>query len=246
MILSVLKKAVNLILNCLNAQVVSLKDFDKVRRSKIIDFMQINKVFDVGANVGNYGLELRKYNFNGLIYSFEPIREVFSSLEKKTQKDNSWQSFNFALGNEDTRLEINISQQSDTSSILEVLPKQLENAPTSKYVRKEFIELKRFDSIFDNLVYPDDKIMLKIDTQGYEMNVLKGALTNITKISIIQLELSLVELYQSETLFDEMIEFLKTYGFKLYSIENGFSSPSNGRLLQFDGIFVNENLIPNV
>jgi len=83
-------------------------------------------------------------------------------------------------------------------------------------------------------------VMMKIDTQGYEKNVIDGALTSLNRIKIIQLEMSIVPLYENETLFVEMIQYLDNNGFILYSLENGFSNPTTGQLLQVDGIFVNK------
>jgi hypothetical protein len=84
--------------------------------------------------------------------------------------------------------------------------------------------------------------MLKIDTQGYEKEVLIGAKNSLKDIFLLQLEMSLVPLYKNELLFLEFIDFLGREGFRLYSFEQGFSDPVNGRMLQLDGIFINEKL----
>lgn len=216
---------------------------DIVRRLKLMKFMSINKVFDIGANVGNYGKELRKYKYDGKIFSFEPINNIFIKLNETSLKYNDWDTFNYALGDSDTYSEINVSEVSDTSSILDLLPEQILNAPQSIYVRREKIEIKTLDSIFSSFVSHDDRVMIKIDTQGFEKKVLEGASKVLNNVSIIQLEMSFVQLYQNETLFFEMNTFLNEKGFFLYSIENGFSNKENGRLLQADGIYINVSKI---
>ncbi len=83
-------------------------------------------------------------------------------------------------------------------------------------------------------------ILLKIDTQGYEEQVLKGADEIISKIKGIHLELSIVPLYEGQILFEEMLNQLKEMGFALYHLSPGFKDYRTGRLLQFDGTFFRE------
>jgi hypothetical protein len=63
--------------------------------------------------------------------------------------------------------------------------------------------------------------MIKIDTQGYEKNVIDGATESLNNIKIIQLEMSILPLYENEILFIEMINYLDKKGFQLFSLENG-------------------------
>ena len=127
-----------------------------------------------------------------------------------------------------------------SSSILNILPEHIKSAPTSEFVAKQNIKIKRLDSIFENFFEECDNVMLKIDTQGYEKNVILGAENILSKIKIIQLEMSIVPLYENEILFIEMINFLDSKGFELFSLENGFADTKTGKLLQLDGIFINK------
>ena len=103
------------------------------RRQKILKHFNIDLVIDVGANVGQYALELRDLNYEGNIVSFEPLKEEFKILEKKASKDSMWKTFNYALGSRNGIEKINISENSYSSSILELLPDHIENAPQSKF-----------------------------------------------------------------------------------------------------------------
>jgi hypothetical protein len=78
---------------------------------------------------------------------------------------------------------------------------------------------------------------MKIDTQGFEKNVIEGAKESLKDIKGLQLELSMVELYQGETLVTDMINYIEDKGFTLYSLEPGFYDTKSGQLLQVDGIF---------
>jgi FkbM family methyltransferase len=216
-------------------------DIDFVRRMKIVDNYNIDTVFDIGANTGQYAKHMRGLGYKKKIISFEPLKSAFEELRKASLKDNNWLVNNYALGNENIKSMINISGNSYSSSILNMLPTHLKFAPESKYIAQEEIEIKKFDSIFNSFCNKENRVMIKIDTQGYEKNVIDGANESLPNIKIIQLEMSILPLYENEMLFMEMINFLDNKGFQLFSLENGFSDSTTGQLLQVDGIFVQKN-----
>jgi len=227
----------NRVLNLIGAEIIRYPNENLYRRKKLFERYKINKVLDVGANVGNYGLNLKKSGFNGKIISFEPLSKTFIELEKKSHKYKDWNSINIALGDFNGNTEINIANNNDSSSILDMLPAHLESAPYSKYIGKEKIQVKTLDSIYEDLCIGEDVVYLKIDTQGFEKQVLDGAIKSLSKIKGLQVEMSLVPLYSDSITYIEMINFLKKNNFILHSIEPGFFDQASGKLLQFDGIF---------
>ena len=237
-----MKKTVKTILKYWGYQINKYHEEDKL---KIINQFSINKLFDVGANIGQYSQYMREIGFNKKIISFEPLKTAYQTLAEVASKDNNWIVNNYALGNENAESMINVSGNSFSSSILNMLPEHINRAPESKYIAKEKIEIKKLDSVFNNYYVEGDNVMLKIDTQGYEKNVILGAGNVLNKISIIQLEMSVIGLYENETSFIEMINFLDSKGFELFSLENGFSDSKTGRLLQLDGLFVNKKISKN-
>ena len=138
---------------------------------------------------------------------------------------------------------INVSEKSDCSSILNMLPSHIESASGLKYIAQQEITIKKLDSVFSSFASNSDKVMIKIDTQGFEKNVIDGALESLKRIMIIQIEMSIVPMYENEMLFIEMIQYLEKKNFQLYSLENGHFNRNTGQLLQVDGIFVNKTLI---
>ena len=207
------------------------------RRMKLIESYKINHVLDVGANKGQYAARLRELGYMGKITSFEPTSDAYSGLYKVSKNDKLWSSYNYALGNETRKSTINIARNSYSSSLLGMLPRHVSSAPESEYITTENIEIKPLDDIFGDLVDIGENVYLKIDTQGYEDSVLRGAKKSLDQIATIQLEMSLVELYEGEMLFDEMYNKLHNMGYQLVSLEPGFSDGGSGQLLQVDGIF---------
>lgn len=197
----------------------------------------INKIFDVGANAGQFAKIIRSEGFKGTIISFEPLSSAFKELKKNSASDLKWTVHNMAIGDVDGNITIHVAGNSFSSSIREMLPTHLENASESRYISDEQVDIRKLDSIFYEYYESGDNILLKIDTQGYEKNVIDGALKSLENIKGVSLEMSLVQLYNGEMLFWEMAPLLESKGFKLYSIESEFTSPSSGQLLQVNGIF---------
>ena len=96
----------------------------------------------------------------------------------------------------------------------------------------------RLDEWFDVRGASWERVALKIDTQGFERQVLEGTgrLLQANVVSV-QLELSLVPLYEGSWLWDEAAAWLAMRDFRLMGLTPGFSDPATGRLLQFDGVF---------
>jgi FkbM family methyltransferase len=215
---------------------------DLKRRMSLLKNFKINVVFDIGANSGQYASTLFDLKFDGKVISFEPLNSAYQELLKVSGKKENWSAENMAIGNMDGEIEINISENSWSSSILNMLDKHLINSPESRYINKERVIIHKLDTIYPNYVKEGDIIFLKIDTQGYEKMVLDGADSFLKMVNGIQLEMSLVPLYSNEVLFQEMILYLQSKGFSLYSLEPGFSSENTGQLLQVDGIFFRDKI----
>jgi FkbM family methyltransferase len=228
---------VNNVLKQIGFEIKRYPNSDLRRRINLINHFSINKIFDVGASVGNYALEMRKLGFNGEIVSFEPLSISFQQLLNKSKKDKFWQAINVALGDFDGKSIINIAANSDSSSLLAMLPQHVKSAPESIYKATEEITVNRIDSIFENFYMEGDNLYLKIDTQGFELAVLEGAKNTLGRFTGIQLEMSIVPLYKGAGSYYEMIDYLNKNGFYLFSIENGFYDKLTGRLLQFDAVF---------
>lgn len=207
------------------------------RRRKLLEGYKIDIVLDVGANTGQYGKELRAIGYKGRIVSFEPLTSAYKELLKTANSDGSWIALRFALGDAEGKAVLNIAGNSMSSSILDMLPSHAKSAPESQYVGREQVEVRTLDSVFDTICSQEQSILLKIDTQGFEKHVLDGAERSLRFINTIQLEMSLIPLYQGELLFPELSQLLYQKGYRLASIEPVFADRETGQLLQIDGIF---------
>jgi FkbM family methyltransferase len=208
-----------------------------LRRRMLFEAYNINLVLDVGGSDGGYAGNLRSLGYQGRIVSFEPLAYNFAKLQTRSQADGAWEAMNCALGNEERTAEINVAGNYDSSSLLPMLALHAEYAPESQYVGKEQIKVTTLDKVFASLCSPGQGILLKIDTQGSEQSVIEGAARSLAWISTIQVEMSLVPLYEGELLIHEMCQLLYGKGYCLVSIEPGFTDRQTGRLFQVDGIF---------
>lgn len=203
----------------------------------LLERNRIDLVFDVGANVGQYAASLREGGYRGRIVSFEPLTSAFSQLRMTAKADPLWEVVNSGMGDRDERATINIAGNSQSSSLLDMLPAHVKSAPVSAYVGKEEITVSRLDSVFSKYHRPGDRTFLKLDAQGYERRILEGASLSLPDILGIQLEMSIEPLYSGEMPYLEMLTYLAGLGFILVSVEPGHGDPVTGRMLQMDGIF---------
>jgi len=205
------------------------------RRMKLFERHGIDLVLDVGANAGQYVKFLRNIGYQGEILSFEPGSAAFAALERACAGDPSWKGRRVALGDRAGQITLNISGNNECSSILPMLERHLAAYPDAAYVAKEDVEVVTLEKVLSDL--PEANIFLKVDTQGFERQVIEGAGVALSRIRGVQLEMSLVPLYQGELLMPAMVNFMAERGFVLMSIEPGSSDRETGQLLQFDGLF---------
>ena len=197
----------------------------------------IDTVLDVGANVGQYAALLRAAGYRGHILSVEPLDSAFAALSARAAKDPRWTALQNGVGEAPGTIDINISANSYSSSVLDINDAHLEAAPDSRYVGTQSIELTTVAQLVEQQGIDPARCLLKVDTQGYESQVLTGAAPILGKIAAVQLELSFVELYAGQALFDDHVTTLRGHGFELWSLDPGISD-TDGRLLQCDGLFM--------
>lgn len=198
----------------------------------------IDMVFDIGANEGQFAREIRTGGYSGQIVSVEPMASAHARLTQVSQGDAGWHVHpRCAVGDKTGVIELNIAGNSVSSSVLPMLASHSKAAPESVYQGKETVPLTTLDLIVPKYIGQTNAPLLKIDTQGYEWQVLDGAKEILPKFRGILMEVSLIPLYEGQRLWRESMERLEAEGFVLWALEPVFNDLSNGRTLQMDALF---------
>ena len=214
------------------------RDFVKQLQSR-----QVNVVFDVGANAGQYAAGLRRAAYKGRIVSFEPLSEPFSVVERKASTDSLWDCHRYALGDVDGTISINVAGNAgQSSSVLPMLKSHQNALPSANYIGTEEVPIHRLDSLAPRILRPTDVSFLKIDVQGFEKQVLAGSRSTVNDRCVgMQLELSFLPLYEGGMLIREALDLVYSLGFTLTGLLPCFTDLHSGRMLQADGIFFRED-----
>lgn len=208
------------------------------RLRKFLAQSRVTVVLDVGANEGNYGRELRELGYAGAIVSFEPLTDAYDRLVTAAARDAAWTPVNVGLGDADEERVLHISANSQSSSFLAMESAHLEAAPDSPYVGENKVVIRRLDGIFSEYCPPDGRAFLKIDTQGYEKRVMQGALHVLDRVPLIQLECSLVPLYQDSNLIEDLLSYMRGLGYDPIDQRPTFHHLDSHHLMQMDVLFL--------
>jgi FkbM family methyltransferase len=214
----------------------------EARLFRLLETQHIDTIIDVGANDGGYGQLLRRGGYAGSIVSFEPLEQEHARLVAHANSDDKWfVAPRMALGAENREIEIHVAGNSASSSILPMNQLHESANPASRYVGVQRAPMRRLEEVSHRVIDDSLNLLLKIDTQGYEMSVLEGAQKLLPRVCGVQLELSVTQLYDGQVLYLEMLEWLQALGFNLWSVIPGFVDRSSGRMLQFDGVLFRSN-----
>lgn len=198
----------------------------------------ISLVFDVGANEGQYGDRLRRAGYRGGLVSFEPLAATHRLLADHAAGDDTWiVPPAMALADRAGETDINVSAHTGMSSLRRFTDEMAELLDSAHFVATETVRLARLDDLIDEFAAPDDRILLKIDTQGTEDLVLDGAGRSLARIALIQLELSIMPVYRGSRGFTDMIGHLAGLGFEPVLFLPGYFNRRTARLIEMDGIF---------
>ena len=201
---------------------------------KLLQRSNVTTIIDVGANVGQFGIDMRRAGFNGQIISYEPGQESFELLHEAARKNAPWKILQLALGSVEAEQVINISGNSGlSSSLLEMETDHLKYFPTSRTIKQEIVQISTLDKQIINLGLDPQFILLKLDVQGYEFEVLQGASNSLSKIPFCFLEVSLFPLYKGELGWIQIVNLLAAAGHEVIDLYRG-TETKNGKLLQID------------
>ena len=174
---------------------------------------EIDLILDIGANSGQFSKKIINAGYQNELISFEPLSSAYGYLLKNSKSFPKWSVYEkCAIGDFDGEVDINISLNNHSSSILQINKEHTDAAPSAVYIDNEKVKIFKLDSIQSSFS-KSKNILLKIDTQGFEKNVIDGARVLIhERVKIIQLEMSLLSLYEGVFPFDKMVTFLNELG----------------------------------
>jgi FkbM family methyltransferase len=183
----------------------------------LIDRLGINVILDVGANEGLFGKRLRMCGYNGWIVSFEPVRRTYDALVRAAAGDPKWRTFCCALGSAPGTFEINVMEGSEFCSFLTPLGEQGPRHEHSQnnVTHRESVPVKRLDDVLDECLQgiEEPSIFLKIDTQGFDLEVARGATATLDRIKLVQAEVSFNPIYAGMPAYSEFIDAFRKLGF---------------------------------
>ena len=185
----------------------------------VLDKNQIDLVINVGANIGQYGDWLRFMGYKGDILSFEPLPSAFKLLSEKSNKDKRWRSANIGLGDSKEVKYINEYENSSFSSILTVNDFASNRFSGLINSAKVAISVDTLDNYLKKTPdYRNRRIFLKMDTQGYDLNVFRGAKCTLDACRAIQTELSFIDLYDGMPSYREVLHEFEADGYGVSGI----------------------------
>jgi FkbM family methyltransferase len=203
--------------------------------------MKIDLVLDVGANTGQFGRRLRHLGYHGDIISFEPSSAARTALLAAAAGDQRWTIRAEAVGREPGHAQLSIFRDSTFSSLRAINARGRERfGDLVQLVGEETVEVVTLDSICPSLVPGGSRrILLKTDTQGFDLEVLRGASETLKAAVVVLSEATTLPIYESAPQLEELLQTLKRAGFTpsgFYPI--GRQAPPSLALIELDCFFV--------
>ena len=197
-----------------------ISTFHHKRISKHLKELDIEKIIDIGAHKGEFLEKMLKIEKVNSFYAFEPQKNIFNELSEKFSKNKKVTLYNFAMDKEITIKKLKINKLSMTSTLAEINEKSLylkvKNFLTfskSNFEDEYEIQTNTVDKIFENISL--QKALLKIDVEGFEMNVIEGSQMKLKEIPFILLENQFGNHYINNN-FKDIVNILSKQNFKIY------------------------------
>ena len=216
-----------------------LADFDQW--SHLVDLLarlRSNVFLDVGANCGFFSKHLRASGYRGHLFSFEPISDDFQKIVALAKGDAMWHAYEYALGRTDEMKDFFIRRTAEQNVLSSFLPMKADDNLKERIT----VRLRRLDKVLPELLadIPDPRIFLKMDTQGFDLEVFAGVGKYREKIVGLQSEISVVPLYDGMPHYTEALAHYEAHGFVLmdFFVVN---RAGDGRIIEYDCVMVSTN-----
>ena len=212
----------------------------RVFDGKLVYGLEKNKIdcfIDIGANYGQTALEIMKWGYKNEIISIEPVKECHDKLIENSKKYPNWKVLErMAIGDFDGQTDINVSEATDLSSIMEPTDLLTNSYTKVKKKHSESVPIKKLDTVFKNFE-TNKNIFLKIDAQGYDYKILSHSKEFVNRVKGIMVEASLKPLYKNQESYLSYINYLNNLGMKPHMITERSFSRINKQQLQIDLVY---------
>ena len=201
---------------------------------------KIEVVLDVGANDGGYGHELRDSGYTGRIHSFEPNPAAFQRLNASVAIDPNWSGVQYGVGDAPGLLRLNVSE-ADVFSSFKTLNSFGKDSRNARVVDTVEAKIVRLDEYLKENPELQGRPYLKIDTQGFEREVLEGLGDMFAKMVAIRVETSLVDSYVGQTDWIESLIYMRDRGFEVATMICNSTVPNRAKVREIDIVYVRKD-----
>jgi FkbM family methyltransferase len=195
----------------------------------------LRTIVDVGANRGQFTLYALARFPSARILAFEPLPAARQNMLRLFEGENRVEIVPFALGENEGEVVMHLSAREDSSSLLPMGERQVSTFPGTDEIGTTRVDVRTLDSVLADREIPRPAL-LKVDVQGFELPLLRGAEQSLGSFDQILIEASFVELYEGQALFPEVSQCIEKHGFRL-TAGNISSYDSSGRWLQGDFVY---------
>jgi FkbM family methyltransferase len=193
-------------------------------------------VIDVGANVGQFAVAASRIFTGVSIHSFEPNPDCVTILKKHVEPLRNVLVYPIALGDKEGEEVFHVNSHSHSSSILPLSRNHLQAFPDAREVNAIKVRVSTLDNVFSGIELAAS-VLLKLDVQGYEAQVLRGAVETLKRVDYVVLEASFKPMYEGEMLFLDVVRMLEGYGFSFMRPVGLLNDPNTGEIIQMDALF---------
>jgi FkbM family methyltransferase len=196
----------------------------------------IETVVDVGAHVGLFSAAIKELCPGASLHAFEPQESCFALLSNRLRRySNSWAS-KVAVGERAGEVRFYANAFSPSSSVLPMAQRHVEAFPNTRVAEPTTVQMRTLDEMLAGVELRAN-VLMKIDVQGYELQVLRGGAQILERTDYVLVEMSLVELYKGQPLFREVTEWLWARNFDIAGALPPLVAPNDGSFLQIDVLF---------
>jgi FkbM family methyltransferase len=206
---------------------------------RVLRALAVDVFVDVGANRGQTVDLVRALGYLGEVVSFEPTAAVFDDLRRDHAADPCWRGHNMALGQEPGTLELHRFADSKLNSLR--APSSILAAPVESV---EQVRVERLDDVWDDTIPSGAHFFLKMDTQGSDLSVLRGAAASLRRIDGVLTEVSINSIYEQGPTLLPVLSLLDAAGFELAGLFPGTRDDASVRLIEADALFVRAERLP--